>query len=914
MGVAETENAYRERFAWDRATWGSHCANCLATCTYRVYSCEGGVVWEEQSGTLTPTEEGVPDRNPMGCQKGAAWHRQLDSDDRLLYPLRRVGERGSGEWERISWDEALRAVADAVLDAVEEFGPEAVVVDESSEGGMLSITGQTRFASGIGAVSLDAIASVNDFCAGHYITFGHIMGGSTADDTFHSELVLVWHANPAYTRIPYFHYLSEARYNGAEIVLIGPDFSPSGVHADTYVPVEAGTDAALALSMCHVVVNEGLVDEDFVRTQTDLALLVDVSSGRLLRESDMAAGGSEFGFYVWDPVDGAVGAPHDRLAFERDPALRGRFEVGLADGSTIGVVPVYELLLSRLEDYSPETASRTCGVHPGTIRSLARTVATRRTKLHEGFDTAKHYHGDLMERSMDLLLALTGNWGRKGTGHDTYTTYPFDGAYLGSLKTGSGIEAAEAALSAARMMFGTPEDEDAVPPPLQRPGVWDLMGMIAAQGSSVPPFLFWLNHCGYGEVWDRADWAGSPRPFREYLEEALPTWAPQNRPGPGVTPRVLIEGATNALRRTRGGARMLLENLWPGLSLVVSIDQRINSAALHADILLPAAHEAERVNLQYPMGHSFEVVLSDKAVEPAGEARTDWQIYAALSDAIAERAVERGLGERVVGAAQRPLSEVGAAFSGHGSLRRDEDVVDELLRDTALSGVIDIGTSLATMRTTGWTQVKGNGSLPLGRWLGSPIREGETFSAARWHVEDAMPYATTTGRATFYVDHPWFLEAGEALPCHKDPPPIGGDHPFVLTGGHPRWSIHACNATNPVILETTRGHPTLVMNPADAAARGIGDEDVVELRNDLGSLTVAVRIGSSPRPGQVILYAAWEAYGFDGWSDGTQVEAGMVKWLHLANGWGHLRFMNMQWQPCQFDRVHRVDVVPLQDA
>lgn len=197
---ASTEDRYRNRFTWEQVAWGSHCANCLATCTYRVYGSGDTVCWEEQSGTLTPTEAGVPDRNPMGCQKGAAWHRQISSGDRLLYPMRRVGERGGGEWERIGWDEALDAVADAVLDAIEESGPEAVMVDESSEGGMLSITGQTRFANGIGAVSLDAIASVNDFCAGHYITFGHIMGGSTSDDTFHAGLVLIWAGSSAIRR------------------------------------------------------------------------------------------------------------------------------------------------------------------------------------------------------------------------------------------------------------------------------------------------------------------------------------------------------------------------------------------------------------------------------------------------------------------------------------------------------------------------------------------------------------------------------------------------------------------------------------------------------------------------------------------------------------------------------------------
>ena len=86
---------------------------------------------------------------------------------------------------------------------------------------------------------------------------------------------------------------------------------------------------------------------------------------------------------------------------------------------------------------------RECGVHPDTIRSLARKAATRRTKIWEGFDTAKHYHGDLMERAMDLLLALTGNWGRPGRGLDTLVGWPFEGAYLIEMKDRAGIEAAD---------------------------------------------------------------------------------------------------------------------------------------------------------------------------------------------------------------------------------------------------------------------------------------------------------------------------------------------------------------------------------------------------------------------------------------------------------------------------------------
>jgi DMSO reductase family type II enzyme molybdopterin subunit len=911
-----TEDRYRQRFSWDQVTWSTHCTNCISTCSYRMYAGKGQVLWEEQSGTYPAGEPGVPDPNPMGCQKGAAWHRQLTAEDRLTHPMRRVGERGSGHWERISWEEALNTVADAVCDAVEEFGPQAVLVDETSQGGMLTAGAQSRFANSLGAVSLDAIASVNDIPVGHHVTFGSIIGGSAAEDTFHADVVLIWHANPAYTRIPYFHYLTEARYRGATIVLIAPDMSPSATHVDIFVPVEGGTDTALALAMCRVVIDEGLMDTEFVATQTDLALLVRTDTGTLLRAAEVTEGGSEYGFFVWCDQVGLTPTPDDTLFLEHRAVLSGTFEVELADGSVVEVAPAFERLTQRLEDYSPEAAAEICGVNPSVIVDLARRVAGGRTKLYEGFDTSKHYHGDLMERAMNLLLALTGNWGRKGSGHDTYLTHPFDGSYLQSLKPGPGIEAAEAAVQMLQATFGDGQgpngpDPASPPVPLARPTIWDFMGMAAAGGSTTPPFFLWLDHAGYREVFDRADWGDSPRPFAEYVEESAGGWASMHRPGPDIEPRVFLEGATNALRRTRGGAHMLLENLWPKLAMVAVMEQRMSSAALHADIVLPAAQEAERVNLQYPISHSMEVVFSDQAVEPAGEARSDWWIHAALADAIAARAVERGIGDVPVGwGAQRPLGELGAAFDGDGHLREEEAVIDELIRDTALTGVIDENTSLATLRETGWTRVQGNGCLPIGRWLGSPITTDETFCALRWHTEGGMPYATTTGRATFYVDHPWFLEAGEELPVHKSPPAIGGDHPFVLTGGHPRWSMHATNATNPLMLETTRGYPTLGMHPADADRLGIDDDDWILVGNDVGSFRVRMRRSPGTRPGQVVMYAAWDPTMFPDHHDGTRIEPGMVKWLHLATGWGHLRYMPMHWQPVHFDRMHRVDVQP----
>ena len=120
-GAEDWEDRYRSMWKWDKVTWGSHCVDCYPTnCPYRVYSRNGRVIREEPSGHFGTVEKDVPDMNPAGCQKGASWSQMLDGKERILHPLRRAGERGEGRWNRVSWDEALTEIADAMLERIVE--------------------------------------------------------------------------------------------------------------------------------------------------------------------------------------------------------------------------------------------------------------------------------------------------------------------------------------------------------------------------------------------------------------------------------------------------------------------------------------------------------------------------------------------------------------------------------------------------------------------------------------------------------------------------------------------------------------------------------------------------------------------------------------------------------------------------
>jgi anaerobic selenocysteine-containing dehydrogenase len=290
-----TEDLYRQRWRWDESFAATNCVDCYpGNCPIRVFVKDGVVFREEQAGTMPVIEKGVPDMNPMGCQKGASWSRLLYSPERVLHPLKRAGKRGEGKWKRVTWDQALREIADHMLDAIEEVGPEAIINEGTpGQGGLLAGFPLGRVLGLSGGLFLDPNAVINDFSPGIYLTFGKFDPANSCDDTFHTELMMYTHCNPVFTMIPTYHFTAEARYNGAEVVLVAPDCSPSHVHADLYVPVRPGTDAALALGMAQVIIEEGIYNREFVEEQTDLPLLVRLDTRHFVCPADLEEGGRD---------------------------------------------------------------------------------------------------------------------------------------------------------------------------------------------------------------------------------------------------------------------------------------------------------------------------------------------------------------------------------------------------------------------------------------------------------------------------------------------------------------------------------------------------------------------------------------------------------------------------------------------
>ncbi|MBK6658324.1 MAG: molybdopterin-dependent oxidoreductase [Proteobacteria bacterium] len=432
-GYRGWQDVYRAQWTWDRVVRSTHHFNCWfqAHCAWDVYVKDGIVYREEQAGEYEQVNPELPDYNPRGCQKGGCFSTRMYDDTRVTHPLRRVGPRGSGRWERVSWEEALDDIADTYLDVTVEEGTDRTIWDLGPGIDLgVSMAAQGRFSKLTQSIGLDMDGEIGDSRRGTLETFGKIVFERSADDYFYSNLILFWGGNPVYTQIPQAHFFTEARYHGARIISITPDYNPSATKSDQWIPILPGTDAALALALCHEIIAGGHIDTDFVIEQTDLPLLVRSDTRRFLKQADIEHGGREDHHLMWDAnSDSLRAAPFRTLALDGlAPTLEVRRTVQLIDGQAVEVASVFTLLRERLAAYTPEAASAMCGVNADVIRTLATEIArAERVSNISQTSMCKYYHGNLAERSVALLFALTGNIGRRGANFSGFPLLTPDG-------------------------------------------------------------------------------------------------------------------------------------------------------------------------------------------------------------------------------------------------------------------------------------------------------------------------------------------------------------------------------------------------------------------------------------------------------------------------------------------------------
>ncbi len=861
------EDLYRREYSWDSIGKAAHCINCVGNCAFNVYVKDGIVIREEQLAKYPQINPNVPDANPRGCQKGAIHSAAMYEGDRLRYPLKRVGARGEGKWQRVSWDEITTEIADKIIDIFVEHGPGKLMTHTGSGNlSMVRFAAPYRFASLVGGVQLDIFTDVGDLNTGAHLAYGNPLESFTSDAWFDADYIMMSLFNPNATRIPDAHYIWEAKWNGARVVSVAPDYNPSSIHADLWIPVEPGSDPYLAMSFVNVIIEEGLTRPAFMKEQTDLPALVRTDTGKLLREADLVDGGSDEVFYHWDlesgaavPMKGSMGAEEKTIALEGvDPALEGTFEV-----AGIPVTTVFERVKAEAANFAPEATSQFTGVAPEIVRQEARAFANaRKAIMMLGFNVGRYSNGIYTGWAQALMLGLTGHGGRTG-GIDTSWIEWHQPKWL------------ELALFGFQKL-----------PRLEAGGLGEFQ-----RGHMIEHAR---KHFDNDKLKERVGFTLDE--MEEMIDESISEgWMPYHGEMKG-----LISIADNKFRRNKFADKYRERILDEVSELFVDINVRMDSTAQWADYLLPAASHYEAWDLRTVGYHRFANVFS-RPVDPIGEARPDWDIMVLLTEKIQERAIARGVSSFEDGAVTRDLHTIHDDFTMNGALMTDYD---------ATKWLVDNGPEFG-----GATLEEGaeRGFFVLNETAGAnqPLRPDEPHNPFVAQTENKKPYDTLTGRMTFFCDHPTFERLGATVPtarlhAGKD----ASSYPLSFYSPHTRWGIHSNWRSNKFMMRLQRGEPNIYISPRLAATKGIADGSRVRVFNGVGEFFAQAKFYPSISETAIMMEHGWEPHQYEQGKPMNNTMATLIQPLEIAGGWGHLGFKLFKWNANQLAHESSVDVEP----
>ncbi|QOT15174.1 nitrate reductase subunit alpha [Paenarthrobacter sp. YJN-5] len=438
---------YRDRWSHDKVVRSTHGVNCTGSCSWKVYVKDGIITWESQQTDYPSVGPDRPEYEPRGCPRGAAFSWYTYSPTRVRFPYvrgvlvemyreakARLGDpvlafaeiaadperrrryqqaRGKGGLVRVSWQEAIEIAAAAHVNTIKTYGPDRCAgFSPIPAMSMVSHAVGTRFIQLIGGV----MTSFYDWYADLPVASPQVFGDQTdvpeSGDWWDAGYLMMWGSNVPVTRTPDAHWMAEVRYRGTKVVTVSPDYADNTKFADEWLPAQAGTDAALAMAMGHVMLKEFFIDRevpffaDYVKQYTDLPFLVrlekrddgGLTPSKFLTARDVPAeAGAEdaaFRTVLFDKKTGRIAVPNGSMGFRYSGSGEGKWNLDLE-----GIEPA--LSLREVSGESAEILLPCFEDAGGTGSILRRGVPVLEVE------------GQLVTTVFDLMLAQYGV-GREG--------------------------------------------------------------------------------------------------------------------------------------------------------------------------------------------------------------------------------------------------------------------------------------------------------------------------------------------------------------------------------------------------------------------------------------------------------------------------------------------------------------------
>ena len=270
------EEFYRNRWQYDKVVRSTHGVNCTGGCSWMVHVKDGIVGWELQANDYPQFNGSIPNHEPRGCTRGISYSWYLYSPLRVKYPYMRgalidlwrearrrfddpvdawrsivenpesrkayTGKRGMGGFRRASWDDVVELIAASTIYTAKKYGPDRVIgFTPIPAMSMISYAAGTRFLQLFGGVCMSFYDWYCDLPPASPQVWGEQTDVNESADWYNASYIVLCGSNVPMTRTPDAHFLTEARYRGAKVVVMSPDYSMATKFADNWLPVDAGT-------------------------------------------------------------------------------------------------------------------------------------------------------------------------------------------------------------------------------------------------------------------------------------------------------------------------------------------------------------------------------------------------------------------------------------------------------------------------------------------------------------------------------------------------------------------------------------------------------------------------------------------------------------------------------------------------
>lgn len=236
--------------------------DCPDTCSMQFHVKAGKLIGVSGNPDHPMTRGGL-------CVKLKDYEKRHYHPDRLLYPMKRVGPKGAKQFERISWDEALDTIVEKWQAIIKTHGAQAIMPVSylGNQGLVHGLNGGDAFFARLGATVTERTFCGEGSCTAWLLTVGPT-AGVDPESFIHSKYIVIWASNSVSTNLHHWHIVHEAQKKGTKVVVVDSYASKTAKEADWHIAPKPGTDGALAMAMMHVIIEEGLQDQDYIDNYT----------------------------------------------------------------------------------------------------------------------------------------------------------------------------------------------------------------------------------------------------------------------------------------------------------------------------------------------------------------------------------------------------------------------------------------------------------------------------------------------------------------------------------------------------------------------------------------------------------------------------------------------------------------------